>query len=145
MIKIYNLLSNNKSDYLFQIKYEDKNLVYKVSKQKAKITYDNNIIIDLIINGSFIEIDDINLEDKKIAKKVLTILDNKIKEEINMFLNKTISLDSDILKFRKAYLNKTRKEINSISNIDYEINININLDREGLIFNSLGDVYEKNK
>lgn len=145
MIKIYNLLSNNTSNYLFKIKYQDKDLVYRVSKHKSKITYDNKIIVDLGITGSFIEIESIDLENKENAKEIISILEKQIKDEINTFLNKTISLDSDLLKFKKAYLNKTRKEIKSIHNMNYQININLNLDREGLIFDSIGDVYEKNK
>lgn len=144
-VKIYNLLSNNKSDYLFQINYDNKDLVYRISKHKSKISFDDRIIINLDITGSFIEIDNLNLEDQEETKKILFTLKNQIKNEISSFIDKLILLDSDVLKFKKAYLNKSRTRIDSINNLDYKIVINLNLDREGLIFDSMGDIYEKNK
>ena len=145
MIKIYNLLTNKDSNILFQINYQNQDLIFKVSKSKSKIKYDNEILLDINVTGSFIEMESIELENFKISEEIIIVLENKIKEEINLLTNKLIINDSDILKFKKAYFNKKRKEINSISNLKYNTKVKVNLDREGLIFDSIGDIYEKNK
>ena len=49
------------------------------------------------------------------------------------------------MKIRIKKNNKTRNKIDSISNLEYVINIDIRLDREGLIFNSIGDEYEEKR
>jgi len=145
MIESFNLLNNETSEYFYQINYQDKSLVYRVSEHDAKLKYNNMINIDLNVNGSFIEIEDIDLEDENMIDEVLMFLKEKIKEEANLLINECKTYDSDILAFKKLYYNNERKKIDSIRNMDYKINVNVKLDREGLIFNSLGDEYERDK
>ena len=137
-IQLYNLLTNETSEYLFEIEYQGKKLVYKVSSHKSKINYNNKINIDIKLNGSFIEIDDINLEEN--AESILKVLKFKINNDISSLINKCIIYNSDIFKFKKYYYNSKREKINSINNINYEINLDILLDREGMMFNSIGDI-----
>ena len=146
MVETYNLLNNTPTNYYYQIDYNGKSLVYKVSSNKTKIKYQNNRInIDVKLNGSFIEIEDTNITDKKIEKELTNILNNKIKLEIDNLINKCLQSNSDILGFKKAYFNKQRTKLESIYSLKYTINIETKINREGLIFNSLGDIYENNK
>lgn len=145
-ITTYNLLTNVNTQYFKKITYNNKNLIYRINKNKSKISYENNTItIELNINGSFIEIEDTNIENQETVKKLLKILSNNLKEDISKLLDISLSNNSDILGFKKLYYNKERIKINNINDLNYEIKVNCNLDREGLLFNSLGDIYEKNK
>ena len=146
MIESYNLLNNQNQEYLYKIEYQNKDLVYKISNHKVKTKYkDNKIIINLDITGSFIEIEDISLQNENNIKDLITILKNNINYNLSEFIDICKENNSELINFKKTYYNKERKKIDSIKNMNYEININIKLDREGLMFNSMGDVYEQNR
>lgn len=145
-IVIFNLINNIASEYYFKINYLDKTLVYRVSTHKVKTFYkDYKINIDVKLNGTFIEIEDINLMDENTLNEVLNLLNLKIKKDFESLIMHLQKDESDILAFKKAYYNSERTKINTIKNLDYQINEDINLNREGLIFNSIGDTYEKTR
>ncbi len=143
-IQIYNLLNNTKSEYFFKINYQNKSLVYRVSTHKTNTDYNDKINLNLKLNGSFIEIEDINMLNNENLKEILNILENKIKKDINDLISILKTSESDILAFKKMYYNQNRTKITSIKNLKYNINLDLSLNREGLIFNSIGDLYEKN-
>ena len=143
-IQIYNLLNNVKSEYFYKINYQGKSLVYRVSSHKAKLYYKDKINVDIKLNGSFIEVEDIDLLNDHTLKEVLKVLEKKIKNDIDNLIIILKDNESDILVFKKAYYNQNRSKINTIKNLDYQINLDLSLNREGLIFNSIGDIYEKN-
>lgn len=143
-IQIYNLLTNIKSEYYFNINYHNKNLVYRVSTHSSKINYQNNTInIELKLNGSFIEIEDTNLLNEEDLQEILFILNNTIKTNITNLIYTLKIYNSDILNLKKYYYNEKRTKITTIKNLNYQTNIDLNLNREGLIFNSIGEMYEK--
>ena len=144
-IQSYNLINNLNKEYLYQIDYQDKNIVYKVSNYHTKLKVDNIIKIDISLKGSFIEIDDINLDDNKTIKELIILLNKKVKEDISNLFDKCLTNNSDILNIKKSYYNQNRLKLDNINNLKYQINTKIILDREGVIFNSIGDVYENNK
>ena len=144
-IQIYNLLSNIKSSYYFKINYNDKALVYKVKSHDVKLCYDDKLKIKIKLNGSFTEVEDLDLLEDDELKKILNTLEDSIISEISDFIKLLLSLDSDILGFKKVYLNNKRTTIKSIKDLEYLINLDLKLDREGLIFEAIGDVYEKDK
>ena len=145
-IQIYNLLNNNSSEYYFDINYHNKNLIYRISTHTSKINYqENKINIKLSLNGTFIEIEDTNLMNDNNLNEILLILKNKINKDISNLINILKINDSDILSFKKYYFNKERTKINTIKNLNYNINLDLKLNREGLIFNSIGESNEKNR
>ena len=143
-IQIFNLINNTKSEYYYKIIYQNKALVYRVSTHNAKTYYkDNNINIDISLNGTFIEIEDLNLLNEETLNDILKLLNNKIKKDTESLINNLQNNESDILAFKKLYYNTERTKINTIKNLNYKINLKIDLNREGLLFNSIGDTYEK--
>lgn len=145
-IQTFNLFNNAKSEYYYKIIYQNKSLVYRVSTHKVKTNYkDNKINIDVSLNGTFIEIEDLDLLNDKILHNVLKILNDKIQKDIDTLIINTQNNESDILAFKKYYYNTKRTKINSIKNLNYQINLKIDLNREGLLFNSIGDTYEKTR
>lgn len=146
MVQSYNLLSNEKHEYTYEVYYEDNKLVYNVSKHKAKIKYeDDGFKIKIDVNGSFIEMKNIDLDNTEISEEVLEELKANIASEIKLFVDECIKQNSDVLHFKKTYYNQVRSKLENIKDIKYELEVNVKLDRSGLIFDSLGDVYEKNK
>lgn len=139
--RIYNFLNNKKNNYLFEINYDDKQFIYKVNSVKSKIKYDNEIIININVVGSFDEMDDVNLDND--VEKLLINVKDKIYSDINNYINLCKKYNSDSLGFRKKIFNKIRKKFDDISDIKYKINVNVKLERSGMIFNSMGDFYEK--
>ena len=142
-IQVYNLLNNEKSEYFYKIIYHNKTLVYRVSTHKAKTYFkDNKINLDISLNGTFIEIEDIDLLNESTLEEVLKLLKSKIKKDIETLIIDCRNNESDVLALKKSYYNTERKKINSIKNLAYQINLNLELNREGLLFNSIGDIYE---
>ena len=144
-VKLFNLLNNADALYLFNIYYKDKLIVFKTLDKNIKINFKNNkIIIKLKINGNLDEIEDINLKNEDNIKEIINIINNKINDNCNEFIRLLEDNNSDVLGFKKVIYNKTKKKINNISKINYDIDVDVSLDRKGLIFESIGDVHEKN-
>lgn len=144
-IQIYNLLNNKSTLYVFHIKKDDKYVDYYVMSNKSKITFkDNYYIFDISLTGSFNEIDTFNLDNNQILNNLKQEVNKKVNEDLNNFINTLSKSNSDILGLKKISYNKTRKKINTIEDIKYKSNINILLNRKGLIFNSIGGTNEKN-
>ena len=75
---------------------------------------------------------------KKFIEEVLN------NHDIMEFLIICSNNNSDPLGFKKVIYNNTRKKVKNINKLNYEVKVDINIDREGLIFNSVGDTFEKN-
>ena len=58
---------------------------------------------------------------------------------INTVQNVHVLNNIDVFGLKKIIYNKQKIDIESINNIDYEINIKVKVEREELIFNSLGE------
>lgn len=144
-IQIYNILKNNNMSYLFSASVDDKAFTFKAMKVKSKISYDDGFIIKLDVNGILDEMEDIDLNDKVVVNKIIKVTEEKIKDEAKAFLDKLVINDSDVLGFKKIYYNKKRCKLDNISDIKYKIEVNVSLNRKGLIFYSLGGEYEKDK
>lgn len=145
-IQIYNILNNSNMTYLFNSTIDNKNFTFKAMKVKSKINYqNNNFRIEINANGILDEMEDINLDDKKIVQKITDIAKEKITNETKTFIDTLTLNNSDILGLKKIYYNKNRTKLKNINNINYEIKVKVTLNRKGLIFYSLGGVYEKDK
>lgn len=144
-IQIYNLLINEQKIYLFEINYNDKKLIYKVLKNKTKIDFKNDkLVIESKITGDFDEMDDINIEKKATIEKLRELVAEKIESDISDFIDICKNNETDPLALRKTIYNQTRKKQKSIKNVNYKIKTDIKIDREGLLYNSMGDEFEKN-
>lgn len=145
MVQLYNLLINNNNPTLFNINYEEKNIIFKVINSKAKITYQNDKInINLDITGSIAEAEDVDVNNKKNIEKIRLQIENNIKANVTDFIRFLITKNSDILGFRKDYYNAMRKNIDDINSLKVNIETNVKLDRNGLIFGPIGEEHEKN-
>lgn len=144
-IQIYNILKNNNMSYLFSASVDGNPYTFKAMKIKSKISYDDEFIIKLDVNGILDEMEDIDLDDKAVVNKIIKVTAEEIKDETKIFLDKLVSNDSDVLGLKKIYYNKKRSKIDSIGDIKYKVEVNVSLNRKGLIFYSLGGKYEKDK
>ena len=135
---IYNLLNNDLNNGIFPINYDNKDIVYRIKSVKNKIEYKDKIIINIDLVGNFNEIENINL-NKETINNIKKKVKNNIKNKISKTLDKTIENNIDVFGFKKVIYNKQKNDIESINNLDYEININIKIEREELIFNALGE------
>ncbi len=145
MIQIYNMINSSNKLTLFNINYKNKEIVYKTINSKSNITYeDNKFKINLNILGIFNETEKVNLKNEENINNIIKLVQNKIKDETNELLTIIINNNSDIIGLKKKYYNVKRTKINDITNLKYEINIQVKLDRKGLIFGPIGEEHEKN-
>ena len=142
---IYNLLNKTEALYLFNNEYHNHQVVFKAVDYKVKFDYKNNkIFIKLNINGNLDEIESIDLKNEKNVQNLIKIIKLNIKDDCDEFVRLIKEKDADVLGFKKVIYNKTKKKIESIKDLNYDIDVNVTLDRKGLIFESIGDVHEKN-
>ena len=142
---IYNLLNKTEALYLFNNEYHNHQVVFKAGDYKVKFDYKNNkIFIKLNINGNLDEIESIDLKNEKNVQNLIKIIKLNIKDDCDEFVRLIKEKDADVLGFKKVIYNKTKKKIESIRDLNYDIDVNVTLDRKGLIFESIGDVHEKN-
>lgn len=136
---LYNLL-NSKNNYItLNVIYDNQDVLYRVKSVKTDIKYDNkifNINIDLV--GNLNEMDNVNLKDNNVINKINKLINKKVTNEVTIFLDNIISDNLDLLGFKKIIFNNGNK-VNSISDLKYDLNIKINIEREELLFDSLGE------
>lgn len=138
-IKIYNLLNNINKYTLFKINYNNGSLIYRIKTIKTKYKLNNNNLdITLNIVGNFNEIDNINLKEDNI-NLLINLTKDKITNDTNELINTLITNNIDIIGFKKIIYNETKQTITTINNLNYNLNINLTLDREELTFNNLGE------
>ncbi len=137
-IKIYNLLNNTNKYSLFKTNYNGGNLIYRIKDVNTKYKYENNNInITIDINGNFNEIDNINLNKDNI-EELITLTKDSVYNETTSFLNILKSNNIDALGFKKIIYNKTKNKLDSIKELDYNLDIKVILDREETIFENIG-------
>lgn len=138
-IKIYNLLNNINKYTLFKINYNNGSLIYRVKDIKTKYKLiNNNIDITLNIIGNFNEIDNINLKEDNL-NTLINLTKDKITNDTKEFINILTTNNIDVIGFKKLVFNETKQKINNINNLNYNLNINITLEREELTFYNLGE------
>src|SRR5574344_221100 len=143
-VQIYNMVIGEKKAYFFKIKNNDDYLVFKIKNIHTKLIYSNNKIeIKNYIVGSFNEMENINLVSKKNLTKYTKEVEKEINQQMDSLINKCLENGTDPFGFKKVIYNKTRHKPKKINNLTYTIKTDINVDRDGLIFNSVGDAYEK--
>jgi len=108
--------------------------IYK-SKPEINVTQ-KNINVDLSLSSSIIESNcNYNFKDVDVYEKLNKEYAKVIEKDITKFINTTLNLDSDILGIRRAYYIKSRKKNNDIwKDLDYKINVDLKINKKGLIF-----------
>jgi spore germination protein KC len=143
-IQIYNLLTNINYEYLFLVNYQNKQIVFRVLNSKGKIKYKkNNITLTLSITGAFDEMENVNINDKKELNKIINKTKDTINNRINDFIKICLTWNVDPIGINKSYYNETKKELKNLNKLNYIIKSDILIDREGLIYNSIGDEFAK--
>lgn len=132
--KIYNFLNLNSKNTVFM---EDNNVLNIYDK---KISY--NISKDLIIvnvtgKGKIISLNEnVDLNKRNSYVELEKMINKKIKEEIEDFLNETLANNADLVGFKDLYYKKYMKEIDSIP---YKVKVNITVARNGTLMEVIHD------
>lgn len=143
-VAIYNLLSKKNVKAIFDLTKDNKTILYKIAFSNINIKYKGDkIIVNGKILGYFDEMNKVSLDSNKEIMDNLLLAKSVIENRICNYLDLSIKNNSDTLGLKKKYYNSTRKKINNLNNIKYEIDIVIEVERQGLIFNSMGDEYGK--
>ena len=126
MLKSKNIEFENKGNIL---SIYDKKITYKVKKEK--------IIINVSGLGKVKKInEDIDLKKKESYEELEEEINKAIYDEIKEFIEVTRNDEADVLGFRNLYYKKYQKNIN---NINYEINTNIKISKNGAIYEVIHD------
>ena len=126
MLKSKNIEFENKGNIL---SIYDKKITFKVEKDK--------ITINVKGLGKVKKInEDIDLKKKKSYEELEKEINKVIYEEIKEIIEVTRNNESDVLGFRNLYYKKYQKNIN---NINYEINTNIKVSKNGAIYEVIHD------
>ena len=137
-VKIYNLLNNITKYSLFKINYNDGNLIYRIKDVNTEYKYENNNInITIDINGNFNEIDNINLNKDNI-EELITLTKDTIYNDTTSFLNILKNNNIDVIGFKKIIYNRTKTKLDSIKELNYNLDIKVTLDREETTFENIG-------
>ena len=137
-IKIYNLLNNTTKYSLFKTNFNGGSLIYRIKDVNTKCKYENNNInITIDIKGNFNEIDNINLSKDNI-KELITLTKDSVYNETTSFLNILKSNNIDVLGFKKIIYNKTKNKLDSIKELNYNLDVKVILDREEITFENVG-------
>ena len=132
--KMFSLLKLNSSNLNFS-KNGNTVSIYKNSV-KYETTKDK-IIIKLWGEGVVKEISSkIDLENKDSYDYLSRIISKEMKVEIENFINKSLSNNSDLLGLKDIYYKKYKKNIN---NIKYSVDVDIKINKNGTIYGVLYD------
>lgn len=131
-IAIYNILSNNLMDYYIHMEL-DSNIVFKTTHYHTKINLKNNTLYIMpTLTGSFIEFENIDLDNSKKLDELTKKVNEKFNNEVEAFVNNLIEVHSDPLGLKRYTKNK------SLNKINFRITSNIVLENKSLIFKSVG-------
>ena len=105
---------------------------------KNEIKYDvtdGKAIIKINGYGKVIQVnDDIDLENEKVYLMLEDMINEEIDDEVTKYLDDTMKEDIDILGLKDLYYKKTKKKI---ENIKYEIDVNVNINKNGSLYEAL--------
>ena len=74
----------------------------------------------------------------KTVEELIALIKDSVYNETTSFLNILKSNNIDALGFKKIIYNKTKNKLNSIKELDYNLDIKVILDREETIFENIG-------
>ena len=104
-----------------------------------KIVQNNAITSKTNLVGFFNEMESVDINDENNVNKLLNMYEKDINERYLKFFSILNGNNSDPLGFKKNIYNKTKVKTKDIKNIKYKLITRVKADREGLIFNSMGE------
>ena len=136
-VVIYNLLKGLSHNSMFEIKYEDKNIIYRVKSLECKIDYEDDVIkVKVNMVGNLNEIDNLVL-NKDVISSLTKIIEETVTKRVNSLLEVFTSNNIDVLGLKKIIYNKTKRKEKSINDIKFKVNTDINIERQEVLFNSI--------
>ncbi len=118
---------NSKDDYITIDLYNNKKTDISVS--------DNEIKIKSRLDADIVE-DECNYDfkDSKIYEELGSMFASKMKKEIKKLTKYIEGLGTDVLGFRKKYYIKTRKDLDKWNDLEVNVDVQININKNGVIF-----------
>ena len=96
---------------------------------------EDNIVINSSLKGSVIEDNcEIDFRTSSSYEELSHPFSDEIKKEINHLIKKIQNLQSDVLEFQNVYYQKERKELTNWYLKDTLVNIDLDINKNGLIF-----------
>lgn len=137
ILKGYNVLHNSKPNESFTISYDKNTISSDIYESKVSYKIDkNNYIININIKGE-ISIDEgkFNYNNEKEYKKVTKLFKKDVEKKINNFIEEMKKEDVDLLGISNKYYYKYgKKNRNYFQDSKYKVNVNILLNKRGLIY-----------
>lgn len=127
-IEIYNILNNNFKNYYLNNEDENAKFIFKAIDYKTKIYYrDKTLYLMPNLTGSFIELENNYLIENYKKEQQLNEVNKLFDEQINNFVLKLITNNSDILGFKKIIYNQNLNTDNSLKNLNFEIKTKVKI------------------
>ena len=137
---LFNLLKNTSDNTFIKMACpfkEDKTItidLYHNRDTDIKVKEDN-ILIDSSLKGSVIEDNcEIDFRTSSSYEELSHTFSDEIKKEINHLIKKIQNFQSDVLEFQNIYYQKERKELTNWYLKDTLVNIDLDVNKNGLIF-----------
>lgn len=137
---LFNLLKNTSDNTFIKMACpfkEDKTItidLYHNRDTDIKVKEDN-IVINSSLKGSVIEDNcEIDFRTSSSYEELSHPFSDEIKKEINHLIKKIQNLQSDVLEFQNIYYQKERKELTNWYLKDTLVNIDLDINKNGLIF-----------
>lgn len=137
---LFNLLKNTSDTTFIKMACpfkEDKTItidLYHNRDTDIKVKEDN-IVINSSLKGSVIEDNcEIDFRTSSSYEELSHPFSEEIKKEINHLIKKIQNLQSDVLEFQNIYYQKERKELTNWYLKDTLVNIDLDINKNGLIF-----------
>lgn len=137
---LFNLLKNTSDNTFIKMACpfkEDKTItidLYHNRDTDIKVKEDN-IVINSSLKGSVIEDNcEIDFRTSSSYEELSHTFSDEIKKEINHLIKKIQNLQSDVLEFQNIYYQKEREELTNWYLKDTLVNIDLDINKNGLIF-----------
>ena len=135
----FNLMNNDSKEMHFKINCPDDEsnfiILTTFNNPKSKIEIENNSVkIKSEIEARVVENHcKLNFRSVDTYEKIESILEEKLKKDMEKVISQTKKYDSDILKIEQIYYQKYKKDID-FRTLNYEYNAKTIINRNGLIF-----------
>ncbi len=134
---LLNILNNNSNNYLIKTKCDEENYITisLYANKGTKIKIDNEIDITSNLTGRIIE-DNCNIDFKNPDnyQRISDLFIPEITTKYNDFLNKIKRYEVDPLGIQNIYYKQTRQTLSNWYTYDNKIHINLNVNKNGLVF-----------
>ncbi len=134
---LLNILNNTSQNYLIKTKCDGQNYltISLYNNKNTKIKIDNGINITSNLTGKIVEDNcNINFKDPNNYQKISDLFIPKITSDYKSLLDKLKKYEVDPLGIKNIYYKETRQNLTNWYTYDTFININLNVNKNGLVF-----------